>query len=78
MGFFALIARVVIIVSCAPFVLMTKIVPYVLWFEVLFTWLIADALICCFEEHSIICSNRSSYRQVFVDAIKEGNLVVAH
>jgi hypothetical protein len=56
---------------------MMKISPHVLHLEVFFIEPIVEALFCYLEQHNIICFARPSHKQVVVDVIEEGDLLLA-
>jgi hypothetical protein len=57
---------------------MAKRTPYVLELEVNFIELVAEALLCHFEKHSIIYSAQAGLIQAVIDAIEKDDLVVAY
>jgi hypothetical protein len=48
----------------------------VLQLELGFNELVAETLIGCFKQHSIICSTRSGHIQAVVDVFEEGDLLI--
>lgn len=59
-----------------PHGLIVKSTPHVLQLELGFNELVAETLIGCFKQHSIICSTRSGHIQAVVDVFEEGDLLI--